>query len=74
VDLTQALAALRLDKERIERAIGLLEELQRSSGVPPEIPSSPKRRGRKSMGTEERRQVSERMLKHWHEKRNKPEG
>ena len=72
MDLTKALAALRLEKERVERAIALLEELQSGSELSPESPSSSKRPGRKSMDAEERRQVSERMLKYWKDQRNKP--
>ncbi len=72
MDLTKALVELRLKKERVERAIALLEELQSGSEVSPEVPSSPKRRGRKSMGAEERRQMSERMLRYWKDQRDKP--
>jgi hypothetical protein len=46
---------------RLDRAIAELASLAAGSGVD----GGPKRRGRKSMGPEERKQVSERMTKYW---------
>lgn len=53
-------------KEILERAIRLLEEL-----AAPDAPHSAGRRGRKYMSPEERRQVSERMKKYWASQRKK---
>jgi hypothetical protein len=65
MDLYKAIQELYGEKERLERVIASLEELQRTAGVNPEPPSSLKRRGRKSMPPMEREQVSERMKAYW---------
>ena len=55
MDLYKAIQDLYAEKEKLERVIASLEELQRNAGVAPVIsPSSAKRRGRKSMSSEER--------------------
>lgn len=66
MDLSRIIHDLRVQKQEIERAIARLEQLQRSAheGGP-----LPRRRGRKSMGPEERRKVSERIRKYWAAKR-----
>lgn len=51
---------LRGQKERLDRAIASMEKLQAAGDVPVR-----KRRGRKSMSPEERREVSARMRKYW---------
>jgi hypothetical protein len=75
MDVQETLRLLKIEKERLERAIALLEELQGGGGRgahPPDI--KPERRGRKSMSEDERREVSERMKKYWASRRqNKPE-
>jgi hypothetical protein len=68
MDLYKAIQDLYAEKEKLERVIASLEELQRSSGPLPELPK-PKRRGRKSMSPEERLEVSERMKKYWETRR-----
>jgi hypothetical protein len=68
MDLYKAIQDLYAEKEKLERVIASLEELQRSSGPLPELPK-PKRRGRKSMSPEERQEVSERMKKYWETRR-----
>ena len=67
MDLTKTIEELRRDKERLERVIASLEELQAA------IVGSPqkKRRGRRSLSSEERREVSERMKRYWAEWHNK---
>ena len=45
--------------------IASLEELQRTAGAVPVLPQACKRRGRKSMSSAERQEVSERMRKYW---------
>jgi hypothetical protein len=56
---------LHRDKERLDRTITALEPLQ-ANAVPP---GGDKRRGRKSMNAQERREVSNRMKKYWAQKR-----
>ena len=65
MDLYKAIQELYAEKEKLERVIASLEELQRNAGVMPELPKPAKRRGRKSMNSSERREVSERMRKYW---------
>jgi hypothetical protein len=69
MDLYRALQDLYAEKEKLERAIESLEQLQRvKPGALPEQ-SSTKRRGRKSMSSEERAEVSERMKRYWEAQR-----
>ena len=65
MDLYKAIQELYAEKEKLERVIASLEELQRNAGATPDLPKPAKRRGRKSMNTEERQEVSERMRKYW---------
>jgi len=65
MDLYKAIQELYGEKERLERVIASLEELQRTAGVTPAPPSGLKRRGRKSMPAGEREKVSERMKAYW---------
>ena len=62
MDVVKALGELYEEKKRLDSAIAALEARQRQDGG--EIESS-KRRGRKSMGEEERRAVSQRMAEYW---------
>lgn len=70
MDLYKAIQDLYAEKEKLERVIASLEELQRAAGggIPP-TPGSGKRRGRKSMGPDERQEVSERMKRYWARRR-----
>lgn len=73
MDLYRALQDLYAEKEKLERAIASLEELQKMGGAP-DIPSTAKRRGRKSMSPEERAEVSRRMRRYWAaQRKQKPE-
>jgi len=65
MDLYKAIQDLRTEKEKLERVIASLEDLQRAAGgsVPPM--SKGGKRGRKSMNADEREQVSARMKKYW---------
>ncbi len=70
MDLYKAIQDLYVEKEKLERIIASLEELQRSANS--DTPSSPKstsRRGRKSMSNAERQEVSERMKRYWEARR-----
>lgn len=64
IDLNQILQDLYEEKGRIAKVIASLEALDRN-GPGDRTASQPSRRGRKSMGPEERREVSERMRKYW---------
>lgn len=57
----QLIRDLRAEREKLDRIIASLEELQGNAGAF----QSRKRRGRKFMGSVERQQVSERMKKYW---------
>ena len=65
MDLYKAIQELYGEKERLERVIASLEELQRTAGTSSEPPPGAKRRGRKSMPPLEREQVSARMKAYW---------
>lgn len=65
MDLYKAIQDLYAEKEKLERVIASLEELQRSAGSMPVLPKGTQRRGRKSMDPTERQQVSERMKRYW---------
>lgn len=70
MDLYKAIQDLYAEKEKLERVIASLEELQRTAGAVPTLPKTAKRRGRKSMNSQERQEVSERMRKYWAGRRN----
>ena len=60
MDLYKAIQDLHREKTRLDRLIGTLEgRLDSGSGT------SARRRGRRGMSAEERRQVSERMKAYW---------
>lgn len=64
MDLHQTLRTLYTERATLIQAIAQLEDLrQRRDGV--RDVHHPKRRGRKSMGLEERKKVSERMKRYW---------
>ena len=65
MDLYKTIQDLYAEKEKLERVIASLEELHRTSGTLPAVPSGAKRRGRKSMGSKEREEVSLRMKRYW---------
>ncbi len=73
MDLYKAIQELYAEKEKLERVIASLEELQRTGGADTALPKAGKRRGRKSMSARERREVSERMKKYWAGRRQGPE-
>jgi hypothetical protein len=70
MDLFKLIQDLNAEKERLERVIASLEDLQRVSGLDiPPAPNGGMRRGRRSMGPVERREVSVRMKKYWASRR-----
>jgi hypothetical protein len=75
MDLYRAIRELYEEKKRIEEAIASLEQLLASKSAAGVFNSLlKKRRGRKSMGPEERRMVSERMKKYWAQRRARGTG
>ena len=73
MDLYKAIQDLYAEKEKLERIIASLEELQRTAGNFPVLPKPVKRRGRKSMNPSERQEVSERMRRYWASRRQTKE-
>jgi hypothetical protein len=72
MDLYKAIRVLYAEKSRLEAAIASLEELLASKGGAASAQLDElgkKRRGRKSMSAEERREVSQRMTKYWAQRR-----
>ena len=69
MDLYKAIQDLYAEKEKLERVIASLEELQRAAEGGQVLLRGSKRRGRKSMGDGERAEVSERMKKYWASRR-----
>jgi hypothetical protein len=70
MDLYKAIQNLYAEKAKLEQVIASLEELQRSAGTLPALQNAGKRRGRKSMSSTERKEVSERMKKYWESRRS----
>jgi len=68
MNLKEALRQLYIQRDRLNKIISLLEELERSPSIV--SPKQPARRGRKSMSAEERRVVSKRMKRYWQNRRN----
>jgi hypothetical protein len=71
MDLYKAIRDLYAEKERLERVIASLEELQQKAVPVQETATARSRRGRKSMSPTERQEVSERMKKYWATRRPK---
>jgi hypothetical protein len=65
LDLEPTIRELRFELEKITATIQKLEELQQQYG------SAPSRRGRHSMGSRERQEVSKRMKSYWAGRRQK---
>ena len=71
MDLQQTIHQLEIQKQKIEFVISELEQLQNSNDSGSVVMEN--RRGRKSMGSEERGQVSERMRRYWANRRKQRE-
>jgi len=67
MDLIKLIEELRREKERLDRVIAAVEELRADGDVPQK-----KRRGRKSMSPEERREVAARMRRYWARRLSRP--
>jgi hypothetical protein len=74
MDLQDTIRQLEMEKERIEAALAGLKQLQNGNGgssVMANQGSRKSKRGRKSMSSEEREEVSLRMKKYWAGRRSK---
>ena len=71
IDLYKTIQDLYVEREKLQSVIASLIDLQRGVGgeIPP-MPKIGKRRGRKSMGDNERQTVSVRMKKYWSVRRH----
>lgn len=69
MDLQKAIRELYEEKERIEGVIASLEQYLRTNGA---VVVTKRKRGRKSMSPEERREVSARMRNYWASRRDSP--
>jgi hypothetical protein len=68
VNINKTIRELIEEKNRLDRVIGTLEEMQRTGPV--EVTAlSQKKRGRKSMDGRARQEVSERMKRYWESRR-----
>ena len=67
MDLNQIIRTLYAQKEKLERAIAALEDLER--GWLPAWGQTRSPRGRKSMSPAERKEVSARMKRYWAKRR-----
>jgi hypothetical protein len=64
MDLQKTIQELQFRKQQLDRTIAELEQLQKREGGD-RVAVQAKRRGRKSMGPEERQDVSRRMRHYW---------
>jgi len=72
MDLEKSIKDLRIEKDRLDKAISILETLLAGGDIDPRVVRrSP--RGRKSMSAEERRVVSQRMKEYWDKRRTAKE-
>ncbi len=69
MDLNKAIRDLHEELEKLNQVIASIEHFQSTGTLP-----TPPRRGRKSMGVQERLLVSERMKKYWAGRRKKKGG
>ena len=64
MDFYSAIRELLEEKKRLDRLITALEAMENGTIEPADL-TSVRRRGRKAMSEEERREVSERMKRYW---------
>ena len=69
MELSRIIQNLYRERTRLDVTLKTLESLQASSALATAEGLVVERRGRKNMGTAERRQVSERMKRYWAERR-----
>ena len=70
MEFAHIIRKLRQEREKLDEVIKSLRDLQVRQAAQAAIPNAPpKRRGRKSMGANERQEVSRRMKKYWASRR-----
>jgi len=70
MEIDKLINEVRADIERLRRAIACLERLRDDTvDAQSRAPTPRDRRGRKSMGPEERKEVSARMKRYWESRR-----
>jgi hypothetical protein len=69
MNLAHILQELHAERDRLDRAIEILEKLVARRVLAPESTEAPRRRGRKSMSPAERKEVSRRMKEYWRSRR-----
>ena len=69
MDLSHLIKQLYAERDRVSGVIATLETMQQTGSHSPDSARISKRRGRKSMGKDERQTVSERMKKYWETRR-----
>jgi hypothetical protein len=67
MNINKAIRDLYEEKKHLDQVIASLEEMQRNADQSSSLPA--RRRGRKSMDEESRREVSERMKRYWEMRR-----
>ncbi len=70
MDLIKTIRDLCIERDRLDAIIVSLEQLERQAPHSPRTLKPQKRRGRKYMNAEARKEVSERMKKYWAGRRN----
>ena len=70
MDLGKIIRKLYEERAKLDKILTSLEQLQKSPAIL-EAKTLKKRRGRKSMDAEARKEVSERMKRYWAEQRRK---
>ncbi len=68
MNINKVIRELYEEKQRLDRVISSLEEMQRDAAAE-NAPLPEKKRGRKSMDNQARREVSERMKRYWSARR-----
>ncbi len=71
MDYHKIIRELYADRHRLDRVIAELEQLHNAQHGAEAVPAPRSRRGRKSMGAQERQQVSQRMKAYWANRRRK---
>ena len=69
LDLRAVILSLRAELERIDRTIAALEHLKEPVGADAPVVKPRSKRGRRSMNTEQRLEVAERMRRYWAQRR-----
>ncbi|MBV8732525.1 MAG: hypothetical protein JO336_22170 [Acidobacteriia bacterium] len=72
LNISEMLRDLRLQKQKLDRAIAALESLAETETAKTRATPGKHRRGRTWMGSKERKEVSARMKRYWASRRSHP--